>query len=155
MSNVAIIETLPSALVACTISRNIEVFELLIDAMEETFGESWGDIPFADAMPFLQQTDSAGLRFMILAVDGADAVQIDLISAIISQGKARGLGVIVLSDAISTADLHKLMRSGADDFLPYPLPEDALGEAIARLEAKFAADEAAARAAQPRAALPR
>lgn len=148
MSNVAIIETLPSALVACTISRNIEVFELLIDAMEETFGESWGDIPFADAMPFLQQTDSAGLRFMILAVDGADAVQIDLISAIISQGKARGLGVIVLSDAISTADLHKLMRSGADDFLPYPLPEDALGEAIARLEAKFAADEAAARAAQ-------
>lgn len=153
MSKVAIIETLPSALVACTISRNIEEFELLIDAMEETFGESWGDIPFADAQPFLLQTDSVGLRFMILAVNAADAGDLDLIAAIIASGKARGLGVIVLSDAISPAALHKLMRAGADDFLPYPLPEDALDDAIVRLEAKFAAEEAAAMAAQQPVAL--
>lgn len=148
MSNVAIIETLPSALVACTISRNIEEFELLIDAMEETFGESWGDIPFDDAQTFLKQTDSVGLRFMILAVNAADEGNHDMIAAVVAGGKARGLGVIVLSDAISPAALHKVMRAGADDFLPYPLPEDALDEAIVRLEAKFAAEEAAALAAQ-------
>jgi len=148
MSNVAIIETLPSALVACTISRNIEEFEGLIDAMEETFGESWGDIPFDDAVPFLQQTDSAGLRFMVVAVNASDEASLDQVSAIVAQGKARGLGVIALSDAVSPAALHKLMRSGADDFLPYPLPEDAFDEAIARLEDKFAAEAAAADAAQ-------
>jgi pilus assembly protein CpaE len=148
MSNVAVIETLPSALVACTISRNIEEFELLIDAMEETFGESWGDIPFDDAQSFLQQTDSVGLRFVILAVNAADKGDLDFIAPIVDIGKARGLGVIVLSDAISPTALHKLMRAGADDFLPYPLPEDALDDAIVRLEVKFAAEEAAALAAQ-------
>lgn len=154
MSNVAIIETLPSALVACTISRNIEEFELLIDAMEETFGESWGDIPYEDAQPFLAQTDSAGLRFMIVAVNAADEADIDRISAIVAQGKARGLGVILLTDAISPTALHKLMRSGADDFLPYPLPDDAFDEAIARLEDKFAAEEAAAQMPAPAAPAP-
>ncbi|MDZ7906466.1 MAG: AAA family ATPase [Cypionkella sp.] len=143
MSNVAIIETLPSALVACTISRNIEEFEILIDAMEETFGESWGDIPFDDALPFLQQTDSAGLRFMVIAVNAADEADLDRVADIVAQGKARGLGVIALSDTISPAALHKVMRSGADDFLPYPLPDDAFDQAIARLEDKFAAEAAA------------
>lgn len=154
MSNVAIIETLPSALVACTISRNIEEFELLIDAMEETFGESWGDIPYDDAQPFLMQTDSAGLRFMVLAVNAADEADVERISAIVAQGKARGLGVILLTDAISPAALHKLMRSGADDFLPYPLPEDAFDEAISRLEDKFAAEAAAAQMPAPAASAP-
>jgi pilus assembly protein CpaE len=154
MSNVAIIETLPSALVACTISRNIEEFELLIDAMEETFGESWGDIPYDDAQPFLMQTDSAGLRFMVLAVNAADEADVERISAIVAQGKARGLGVILLTDAISPAALHKLMRSGADDFLPYPLPEDAFDEAISRLEDKFAAEAAAAQMPTPAASAP-
>jgi pilus assembly protein CpaE len=154
MSNVAIIETLPSALVACTISRNIEEFELLIDAMEETFGESWGDIPYEDAQPFLMQTDSAGLRFMIVAVNAADEADVERISAIVAQGKARGLGVILLSDAISPTALHKLMRSGADDFLPYPLPEDAFEEAIARLEDKFAAKAATAQMPAPAAPEP-
>ena len=149
MSNVAIIETLPSALVACTISRNIEEFELLIDAMEETFGESWGDIPHDDAQPFLMQTDSAGLRFMIVAVNAADEADVERISAIVTQGKARGLSVILLTDAISPTALHKLMRSGADDFLPYPLPEDAFEEAIARLEDKLAAEAAAAQTPAP------
>jgi pilus assembly protein CpaE len=154
MSNVAIIETLPSALVACTISRNIEEFELLIDAMEETFGESWGDIPYDDAQPFLMQTDSAGLRFMIVAVNAADEADVERISAIVTQGKARGLSVILLTDAISPTALHKLMRSGADDFLPYPLPEDAFEEAIARLEDKLAAEAAAAQTPAPAVPVP-
>ncbi len=154
MSNVAIIETLPSALVACTISRNIEEFELLIDAMEETFGESWGDIPYEDAQPFLAQTDSAGLRFMIVAVNAADEADVERISAIVAQSKARGLGVVLLTDAISPTALHKLMRSGADDFLPYPLPDDAFEEVIARLEDKFAAELAAAQMPAPAAPAP-
>jgi pilus assembly protein CpaE len=152
MSNVAIIETLPSALVACTVSRDIEEFEGLIDAMEDAFGESWGDIGFEDAATFLRKTDTASLKFMIVAVNSDDEATLDKISGIVQKGKARGLGVIVLSDAISPAGLHKLMRSGADDFLPYPLPESAFDEAIARLEAQFAAkvaeQNAAAQAAQ-------
>lgn len=142
MSNVAIIETLPSALVACTISRNIEEFEILIDAMEETFGESWGDLPFADAQSFLNQTDSVALRFMVLAIGPKDEASLEQIAGFIAQGRARGLGIIITSGVTSPAMLHKVMRLGADDFLPYPLPDDAFDDAITRLEAKFAAEQA-------------
>jgi pilus assembly protein CpaE len=135
MANVAIIETLPSALVACTISRNIEEFELLIDEMEGSFGESWGDIPFAEAAQFLTGDDAPGLEFMVIAVNAADEDNLPQISQIIALGKQRGIGVILLTDALGPAMLHKLMRSGADDFLPYPLPDDAFDEAIARLQA--------------------
>lgn len=158
MSNVAIIETQPSALVACTVSRNIEEFEGLIDAMEDCFGESWGDIAFGDALPFLRKTDTAGLKFMVVAVNAADESMLETVASIVQLGKERGLGVIALSDAISPQALHKLMRSGADDFLPYPLPETAFDESIARLEAQFAAkiaaQNAAAAAAQKAAAAP-
>lgn len=139
MANVAIIETLPSALVACTISRNIEEFELLIDEMEGSFGESWGDIPFAEAAQFLTGDDAPGLEFMVIAVNAADEDNLPQIAQIIALGKQRGIGVILLTDALGPAMLHKLMRSGADDFLPYPLPDDAFDDAIARLQQARAA----------------
>ncbi len=148
MSNVAIIETQPSALEACTISRHIENYEMVIDAMEKTFGESWGDVPFDDAPTFLMRKDSEALRFLILAMNMADEGDLDQICAIVAQGKARGLAVIALSDAISPAAMHKFMRAGVDDFLPYPLPDDALDESIARLKDDFAAKLAAKEAAE-------
>jgi pilus assembly protein CpaE len=43
--------------------------------------------------------------------------------------------VILVTKDIGPAILHQLLRAGADDFLPYPLPEKALHEAIERIRA--------------------
>lgn len=135
MASVAIHETLPSALVACTVTRDVQEFEFLIDEMENEFGESWGDVSFDDALLFLGQDDSDNVQYMIVAVNSADEGDAERIAAIVAAGKAKGIKVILLADDIGPIALHKFMRSGADDFLPYPLPNRALQDAMQRLTA--------------------
>ena len=36
----------PSPIVACTISRDVRNFDLLIEDMETALGEAWGDLCF-------------------------------------------------------------------------------------------------------------
>jgi pilus assembly protein CpaE len=39
----------PAPLVACTISRDVQEFDLLIEDMEAVLGEAWGDLGFNEA----------------------------------------------------------------------------------------------------------
>lgn len=133
MASVAILETHPSALVACTVTRDVQEFEFLIDAMEDEFNETWGDISIDEALLFLEQQDSGGVQYMVIAVNSGDEGDTDRIAAIVAAAKAKGILVILLAANIGPAALHKFMRSGAHDFLPYPLPDGALHEALERL----------------------
>jgi pilus assembly protein CpaE len=40
--------------------------------------------------------------------------------------------VILVAEDVSPTALHQLLREGADDFIPYPLPEGELGRILAR-----------------------
>ena len=40
----------PAPLIACTISRDVQEFDLLIEDMEAALGEAWGDLGFDEAM---------------------------------------------------------------------------------------------------------
>ena len=122
----------PAPIVACTISRDIQNFDLLIDDMELELGESWGDLTFDDAREFLAQPDADGLEFVAIAVNGEDEGDLSRITEIIKAATQRGTKVILIADQISPAGLHQLLRLGADDFVPYPLPNGALHEAIER-----------------------
>lgn len=122
----------PAPIVACTISRDVQNFDLLIEDMEAELGESWGDLSFEDAAIFLTQPESATLRFVTLAVDSDDESDLSRISGIIKIAKEKGIRVILIADQVSPTALHQLLRLGADDFVPYPLPENALHEAIER-----------------------
>jgi pilus assembly protein CpaE len=51
--------------------------------------------------------------------------------------------VILIAEELKPIVLHRLLRLGAADFVPYPLPEGALREAIERLEAPGAARQGA------------
>lgn len=124
----------PAPIQACTISRDISGFELLIEDMEAELGEAWGDLTFADAIPFFSQPDAESLEFVAIAVDNEDESDLSRISAILSSAKKRGIKVILIADEVSPIALHQLLKLGADDFVPYPLPENALHEAIARLK---------------------
>ncbi|MBE2277645.1 MAG: pilus assembly protein CpaE, partial [Rhodobacteraceae bacterium] len=133
MNSVATLQPDPAPIVACTVSRDVQNFEKLIDDMEAELGEAWGDLSFADALIFLQQPDSATLQFIAVAVDAEDENDLTPISEVIRAARDRGVRVILVANQISPMALHQLMRLGADDFVPYPLPDGALHDAVQRI----------------------
>ena len=133
MTSVATLQPEPAPILACTISRDVQNFDLLIDDMELELGESWGDLSFEDAAVFLDQPEAATLEFVAIAVDGDDETDLSRITEIIKAAKARHIKVILIADQVSPIALHQLLRLGAEDFVPYPLPDGALREAIARV----------------------
>ncbi|WP_415403819.1 AAA family ATPase [Tateyamaria sp. SN3-11] len=126
-------ETSPIA--ACTISRDVQNFDLLIEDMEGALGEAWGDLGFAEALAFFNQPEAESMEFVALALDDADEDNLVLMGEIITQAKSRNIKVILIAEDVTPASLHQLLRQGADEFVPYPLPEGELQQAIDRLRA--------------------
>ncbi len=122
-----------NSILACTVSRDVQNFDLLIEDMEAALGESWGDLGFAEALAFFSQPEAETLQFIALAIDGEDEDNLSLMGEIISQAKAKGIKVVLIAEDVSPASLHQLLRKGADEFVPYPLPEKELQEAIERM----------------------
>ncbi len=133
MTSVASLQPEAAPILACTISRDVQNFDLLIDDMELELGESWGDLSFEDAALFLEQPEAATLEFVAIAVDGEDESDLASIAEIIKSAKTRNIKVILIADQVSPIALHQLLRLGAEDFVPYPLPEGALRDAISRI----------------------
>ena len=121
---------------ACTISRDVQNFDLLIEDMETALGENWGDLGFAEALSFFGQPEAESLEFVAMAIDGADEDNLVMLGEIIARARSIGVKVILIAEDVSPAALHQLLRQGADEFVPYPLPENELQAAIERLEAQ-------------------
>ncbi|WP_434288635.1 AAA family ATPase [Celeribacter sp. SCSIO 80788] len=135
MTSEALLQNDPAPLVACTVSRDVQNFDLLIEDMEAELGEAWGDLSFEDARQFFRQPESGGLKFVAMALDHEDESLLAMIADLIKSAKAQDIKVILVADEISPMVLHQLLQLGAEDFIPYPLPENALHEAIERLDA--------------------
>ncbi|MDG4648243.1 AAA family ATPase [Roseibacterium sp. SDUM158017] len=123
----------PAAIVACTVSRNVHRFDLLIEDMEAELGEGWGDLGFDEARAFLQQPEADDLVFIALAITAEDEADVGMLGEVIRTSKTRGIRVIIVADGVSPGTLHQLLRLGADDFLPYPLSDGALHDAVDRI----------------------
>ncbi len=123
-----------NAILACTISRDVQNFDLLIEDMEAALGERWGDLGFAEALAFFSQPEAKTLQFVALALDGDDEDNLTLMGEIITQAKEKGIKVVLIAEDVTPAALHQLLRKGADEFVPYPLPENELQEAIDRMQ---------------------
>ncbi len=133
MTSNAALQTEPAPIVACTVSRDVQNFDLLIEDMETELGEGWGDLSFEDAAAFFKQPDAQQLEFVAIAVDENDEEHLPDIGELIKTAKEQNIRVILIAEEVSPMALHQLLRLGADDFVPYPLPEGALHEAIERL----------------------
>ena len=131
----------PAPLVACTISRDVQEFDLLIEDMETVLGESWGDLGFEEAIHFFSQSDADALEFVAIAIDAEDEHDVDNLSSIIAAAKSHNIKVVLIAHDVTPAALHHLLRQGADEFVPYPLPE---GELVAAIERMRAAEQAKA-----------
>lgn len=123
----------PAPIVACTISTDVQNFDLLIEDMEAELGEKWGDLSFDDALPFLNQSDARNLEFVAVALGAEDEDKLAAVGEIIRAAKEKKVKVILVAEDLGPMALHQLLRLGADDFCPYPLPEGALHEAIQRV----------------------
>src|SRR6056297_3894416 len=87
-----------SPIVACTISRDVQNFDLLIEDMETALGENWGDLGFAESLAFFGQPEASALEFVALAIDGEDEDNLVLLGEIIAQAKSRGINVILIAE---------------------------------------------------------
>lgn len=135
MTSTAALQPEPAPIIACTVSRDVQNFDLLIEDMEAELGEGWGDLSFEDAAAFFEQPEAQHLEFVAIAVDEQDEEQLPFIGELIKGAKENRIKVILIAEEVSPMALHQLLRLGADDFVPYPLPEGALHEAIERLQA--------------------
>jgi len=133
MTSTAALQPEPAPIVACTISRDVQNFDLLIEDMETECGESWGDLSFQDAALFLRQPEAGSLEFVAVAIDEDDEDQIAAIAEIIKTAKERGIRVLLIAEEVSPIALHQLLKLGAEEFVPYPLPDGALHDAIERM----------------------
>lgn len=140
----------PAPIQACAVSRDLWDFSLLAEDMEAVLGDAWCDLTFEEAGRFLRQARPRSVDYVVLALDSADETDAVLAQAasVVSAAKAQGVRVLLVAENLRPASLHGLLRAGADDFVPYPLPEGALREALARL------DPAPAETAAPAAAIP-
>ena len=96
---------------------------------------AWGDLGFSESLAFFSQPEAATLELIALALDSEDEENLPMMSEIISQAKSRHIKVILIAEDMSPASLHSLLRQGADEFVPYPLPEGELAATIERLRA--------------------
>ncbi len=133
MTSTAAVQPEPAPITACTISRNVQNFDLLIEDMEGELGESWGDLSFDEAGVFLEQPDSDGLEFVAIAMDEEDETEVDKVADIIKAATAKGIKVLVIAEEVSPIALHRLLKLGAEEFIPYPLPDGALHDAVERI----------------------
>lgn len=123
-------------ILACTVSRDVQNFDLLIEDMESALGEAWGDLGFAEALTFFGQPEAESMEFIALAIDSEDEDNLVMLTEIITQAVARDISVILIAEDVTPATLHALMRQSDGEFVPYPLPENELNEAIGRIREK-------------------
>ncbi|GGD39848.1 AAA family ATPase [Sinisalibacter lacisalsi] len=149
MSGNAAIQRDPAPIIACTISRDVQEFDLLIEDMETELGEGWGDLTVEDALAFFGQPESDTLEFIAVAMDDRDEADLARFAEVIRQAAKRKIKAIVIAEEVSPIALHQLLKMGAEEFVPYPLPEGALHDAIERLRRPEPEPEAPPQPAQP------
>ena len=144
MASSTALQSEPAPILACTVARDVQKFDLLIEDMENELGEAWGDLTFQDARMFFTQPEAKYLEFVAIAIDEEDEVNLAMIADLIDTANSHDLKVILIAEEVSPIALHQLLRLGAKEFAPYPLPEGALHDAIERIRAAEAAAQAPA-----------
>lgn len=133
MTSSVALQTEPAPITACTVARDVQNFDLLIEDMETELGEAWGDLSFEDAAAYLAQPEADELKFIAVAVGTDDENNLTVVGDVINRAKEMNIKVILIAEDVTPIALHQLLKLGADDFVPYPLPEGALHDSIERI----------------------
>ncbi len=126
----------PSDVEVYTVTRDAAAFQMLTDDLDRDMPGRWAPLDIEQASKVLTGGPSEELEFVIVAVTQTDEHDLEPMLNTIKQARAAGLKVLLVAKDVSPSGLHQLMRTGADDFTPYPLPDGALNESISRLRSK-------------------
>ena len=122
----ALLKAKAKELEAYAVARNVEKFDLLIEDMNNEFADSWAPLSFEEATDELNGGKLDSLEFVIVGIDRQDEEDLAPVARFIRFSKKLGVAVILIANDLTPMGLHQLMRLGADDFAPYPLPDGAL-----------------------------
>lgn len=126
----------PNAILACTVCRDVQNFDLLIVDMEEVMGEQWGDLGFEDALQFFDQPEADALEFIALAIDDLDEDDPEVLKKVVIAAKEKGIKTLLIAEDVTPSLLHQLLRMGADEFIPYPPPSGELLQVVEMMRAE-------------------
>ena len=118
---------------AFAIAADIRRFDLLTEDLDNELDKSWAPLTFEEGLDDFRKDPYDELEFVVVAVDRSDEADLAPAAEVIKSAKSIGLKVLLVAHELSPVALHQLMRLGADDFAPYPLPEGALAESFDRL----------------------
>lgn len=118
---------------AYAIANDIRRFDLLVEDLNAELDKSWEPLSVEEGLEEYKKDPFDELEFVIVAVDRSDEANLGPVANIITTAKALGCKILLVAHELSPVALHQLMRLGADDFAPYPLPDGALAESLERL----------------------
>ena len=126
---------------AFAIANDMRRFDLLTEDLDNELDKNWAPLTFDEGLTAYRKDPYEELELVIVAVDRADEADLGPSAAVIKAAKDLGLQVLLVAHELSPVALHQLMRLGADDFAPYPLPAGALAESMERLRNAPKTDE--------------
>lgn len=113
------------------VAENLDAFDGLRSELEAEFPDGgWAAVT---AKGLRKALDAQPPAYVLMAVDATDLGRLDELVQLVSLGRARGASVVLLVQDLPPMAVHRMMRAGADDFLPVPLPAGALAESLAAL----------------------
>ncbi len=132
----ALLKLMDRKMDAFAVASNPGAFELLNGELHGLFGQSWGNVTVAAAGEMLGRGSMGGDETLIVCVEAQDEQNLEPIDSFVRAAKKSGFVVILIAKDVSPTALHHLLQLGADDFAPYPLPDNALANIFNRLRDK-------------------
>ncbi len=74
---------------SCAISQDLEAYPLLIQEMQQQFGENWGGLELEDAISVLNSSHAVHMESLVMAIGAKDEQHIDLIIEIVRVAKTK------------------------------------------------------------------
>lgn len=121
---------------AFAVASNPTSFEALNGELQGLFGQSWGNMTVAGAGEMLGRGAMAGDEILIVCVEAQDEQNLEPIDSFVRAAKKANFFVVLIAKDVSPTALHHLLQLGADDFAPFPLPDNALSNIFNRLRDK-------------------
>lgn len=106
----------------------------LSEHLDDAFGsDGWIASNHRSAKGDIERLAEGGGSFLIVGVLDESESELATARELIETAKGAGLRVVLLAESLTPMTMHALMRAGADDFAPLPLPSSALADCVTRL----------------------
>lgn len=132
----ALLKLMDRKMDAFAIASNPSSFELLNGDLHGLFGQSWGNVTVSAAGEMLGRGALQGEEILIVCVEATDEQNLAPFDSFVRAAKKAGFVVVLVAKDVSPTALHHLLQLGADDFAPYPLPDNVLVNIFDRLRDK-------------------